>query len=223
MQAQDAGGGRIAAWFATAADPGEYEVEDLRFGPEPDQAVDGIRLIRVEIALADGAPPPGPDGRIAQGADFEVLRLNDPLLEAEALRTMEADAAGVGPGDLWYALVHVGPEGLHAAAFADADRALAFLEGEVAMAEEDGGPGHWAEILAGDIPCEGTPPILMSRDVDGPEVLDGMHRLAGHVAHGSQSIAAILGVAPGFGLPDLPGALLLTPSTAVPAEGPAPR
>jgi len=228
---------RVKAWFDTALAPGLYAVTPgtgdgcLRLDPPPTV---GPRLparrIEVEIRLPDAAL----HAASASGTDYlpadcpvDVERLNDPELEAYALGLPEADAAGVGPGDLSYALVMVGVEGMQRAAFADADRARAFLEDEVEEAESNGGAGHWAEMLDGTFDDDGDYPCLMLRE-DGLDVLDGRHRLAGLVANDRLGTLAILGIAEGCSLADCAGVILSVPGSGYPAapetgSAPGPR
>lgn len=205
----------LRAWFLTSEEPGCYPLSSaraagLRFGPPPEIAPPvGARRIDVEIE-ADGGMP-GDDAPLA------ILRLHDPLLEGEALRLVEADGAGLSAGDLWFGLASIGFEGVQVVAFEHPERAESFLVEEAEMA--DGMGDHWLSMLDGMEPDGDTPPMVMIRE-DGPEVLDGLHRLAGHAVHRTPEIGVIVGVLPGRRLSEIPG-LVLAASDA-PERGPVP-
>ena len=222
-------------WFDTSLPAGIYPVMAgegtgcLRFGDPLQVAVAPMqRRIHVEASVpaealrrseAIGSP------WLPAGCAVEVLRLNDPDLERLVLGLEEAEAAGLFPGGLWYMPVLLGAEGMARAAFADAERARAFLEDEIAEASRHGGAGHWEAMLDGTHQAGGAGPALQLT-AEGPEVIDGLHRLAGLVANGAPGTPAILGIPEGRALSDCPGAVLSGPGTAYPdweGPGPAPR
>lgn len=213
------GTSRISAWLDTARPSGEFEVRggagegSLRLDEPSSEPVPPARRITVEVEAYGQVPAGAP--YLPDGMGFEVVRLNDPELESFALGLMEADTAGIVPGYLSYMLVLVGPEGMHYAAYADADRARAFLEDEVEEAESNGCSGHWAEMLDGTFDDDGGYPFLMF-DEDGLNVVDGRHRLAGLVANDRPGTLAILGIADGYRLPDCPGVVLSVPGATFP-------
>lgn len=221
---------RLSAWFDTDFPSGEFAVLGgtrdgaLRLDTPVGEPTAPARRITVEIETQEVVPPGVT--HLPDGMGFEVVRLNDPELESFSLGLMETDTAGIQPGYLSYMLVLVGPEGMHHAAYADADRARAFLEDEVEEAESNGCSGHWAEMLDGTFDDDGGYPFLMF-DEDGLNVIDGRHRLAGLVANDRPGTLAILGVAEGFRLSDCPGVTLSVPGATFPeppeAAAPGPR
>ncbi len=221
------GTSRLSAWFDTDRPSGEFEVRGgsaegaLRLDEPSTDPTAPARRITVEIEMR-GEVPPGLT-HLPEAMGFEVVRLNDPELESFSLGLMESDAAGIKPGYLSYMLVLVGPEGMHHAAFADADRARDFLREEVEEAESNGGAGHWEEMINGTFDDDGGYPVLML-DEDGINVIDGRHRLAGLVANDRPGTLAVLGIADGYRLSDCPGVALSVPGAAfpVPPEPAAP-
>lgn len=120
-------------------------------------------------------------------------------LEDAVLDLYEAESAGIERGDLDYHLVSVPRgdiEGL-------TGRGVAESEAFLAQAIEDakGMGGHWEAMLEGEMSMDGFPPVIVFRE-DGPEIVDGEHRLAGMVLHPMDRVDLVVGVVAGASLAD---------------------
>lgn len=135
------------------------------------------------------------------------------MLEDAVLDLYEAEAAGIARGDLVYHHVSVPAADIVRLTGRDAEASEAFLFEAIHMAK--GMAGHWEDMLAGSIPTDGLPPVIVFRS-DGPEIVDGEHRLAAMALHPDGDVRLVVGVEPGTPLADRPPGV--SAWTILPAE-----
>ncbi len=135
--------------------------------------------------MTDQVAPP--ETRILQpAADLEELVFRHAWHEAGSM--------GIVEGEFLFADVTVSLATLVEMTGYTPEGARGFLIDDISLVEGDGGGEGWEAMLDGEGSSDSELPPVLLLDEDGWEILDGNHRICGHVANGGGDFEIVVGV-----------------------------